>query len=413
MSSPAPREAPSPDSARAAACGASSVIPPLDWSPGSGEPPRGGSGWGRRPRPDEDRTTRRGRDPDAVGWRLEGAGAPRRGACAPGRGGSGERLDWLAQNPRETHRVAPQVGTRCRDLSTPAVAQRRPRHDPPGKDVDRPSRQAWRTRPPQPAPRGSGVEERSITQGPPARRVGSDRDRGGPLWVGGPGRAEADLTRCVLDRGPTKTARSRVAGRDRGNAVRPAGQTQAPPAPSLFDTCQILRQLATALDQVRRAEDTRVVLQDRAFRNGQRATRLAPRATLPRAGRRSLQTRRRATQRLAPASRLTEEFGPRWAERRAGWARPFFTRRREPLPCHRLRPLETCATGIETHWPGIGPSCAPRHTVTRGCVEGLTPKSRVRHRRADGAREEEARRLTMRPACLPKPGAAFTHSNLR
>ena len=211
-----------------------------------------------------------------MGWRLEGAGAPRRGACAPGRGGSGERLDWLAQNPRETHRVAPQVGPRCRNLSTPAVAQRRPRHDPPGKDVDRPSRQAWRTRPPQPAPRGSGVEERSITQGPPARRVGSDRDRGGPLWVGGPGRAEADLIRCVLDRGPTKTARSRVAGRDRGNAVRPAGQTQAPPAPSLFDTCQILRQLATALDQVRRAEDTRVVLQDRAFRNGQRATRLSP-----------------------------------------------------------------------------------------------------------------------------------------
>ena len=196
--------------------------------------------------------------------------------------------------------------------------------------------------------------------------------------MGGPGRAEADLTRCVLDRGPTKTARSRVAGRDRGNAFRPSVQTQAPQAPSLFDTCQILRQLATALDQVRRAEDTRVVLKDRAFRNGQRATQLSPRATLPRAGRRSLQTRRR-----------------------------------EPLTCHRLRPLETCATVIETHWPGIGPSCDPRHTVTRGFVEGLTTKIRVSHRRAYGAREEEDRRLKMRPACLPKPGAPFTHSNLR
>jgi hypothetical protein len=41
----------------------------------------------------------------------------RRVACACCQGVKVERLDWLAQNPRYTHRFAHHVGILCRDMS--------------------------------------------------------------------------------------------------------------------------------------------------------------------------------------------------------------------------------------------------------------------------------------------------------
>ena len=154
------------------------------------------------------------------------------------------------------------------------------------------------------------------------RIVVSDLERGRPIWVGGQGRTEADLDRFFLDLGPTKTARIRLAVMDMWKAFRNSMHTHAPQAQILFDKFHILRHLADAMDQVRRAEYKRVATKDQAFIKGQRYTLLSHRANLTLAGRRSLQ----ANKRLATAYLLKEEFGQLWAYRRAGWARQFFLR---------------------------------------------------------------------------------------
>ena len=98
---------------------------------------------------------------------------------------------------------------------------------------------------------------------------------------------------------------------DMWKAFRNSVQTHAPQAQILFDKFHILRNLAAAMDQVRRAEYTRVATKDRAFIKGH--TLLSHRANLTLAGRRSLRKLLRANKRLATAYLLTEEFGQLWA----------------------------------------------------------------------------------------------------
>lgn len=341
------------------------------------------------------------RDTDVAGWRLYRAVEQGRVACSRCQGGSVARRDGLAQNPRETHRFAQQVGPVCRDMSHKAVAQLVPLHTHTVKDLERRDRPAWLAKTPPPAPPGIGVDERSIKKGHPYRIVVSDRERGRPIWVGGQGRTEADRARFVLDRGPQKTARIRRAVRDRWKAFRTSGPAHAPPAQILFDTFHLLRHLADAMEQVRRAEYQRVALKDRAFLKGQRDTLRSPRAPLTLAGRRSLRKLLRANKRVAPADLLKAACGQRWASRRKGWARPFFTRWQEHLTWQRLRPFEKVAALIERHREGIATSCHPRNTVKLGFVEGVNHNIRVLQRRADGDRDEEYLRRKMLTAFLP------------
>jgi len=360
------------------------------------------SGCGTRYRTFYDRRTRRVRDIDAAGWRLYLAYEQRRVACARCQGVKVERLDWLAQNPRYTQRFAQQVGIVCRDMSNKAVAQLLHLHEHTVKDLDMRYMQAWLAKTPPPAPRVIGVDELSIKKGHTYRIVVSDLERGRPIWVGGTGRTAADLDRFFLALGPQKTARIRLAVMDMWKAFRNSVQSHAPQAQILFDKFPILRHLADAMDQVRRAEYTRVATKDRAFIKGQRYTLLSHRANLTLAGRRSLRKLLRANKRLATAYLLKEEFGQLWAYRREGWARQFFTRWQEQLKWQRLRSFEKFAALIERHWAGIAAYCTPRNKVKLGFVEGLNNKIRVIQRRAYGYRDEEYMRLKILTAFLPR-----------
>lgn len=360
------------------------------------------SGCGTRHRTFYDRTTRRVRDTDAAGWRISLAVEQRRVACARCQGVKVERLEWLAQTPRYTQRFAQHVGLLCRDMSNKAVAQLLHLHEHTVKDLDTQYMQDWLAKTPQPAPQVIGVDELSIKKGHTYRIVVSDLERGRPIWVGGQGRTEADLDQFFLDVGPKKTARIRLAVMDMWKAFRKSVHTHAPQAQILFDKFHVLRHLAEAMDQVRRAEYKRVAAKDRAFIKGQRDTLLSHRATLTLAGRRSLRKLLRANKRLATASLLKEEFGQLWSYRREGWARQFFTRWREQLKWQRLRPFERFAALIERHWDGIAAYCEPRNKVKLGFVEGLNNKIRVIQRRAYGYRDEEYLRLKILTAFLPK-----------
>ena len=336
-----------------------------------------------------DRTTRHVGDTNAAGWRRYLAFEQRRVAGSRCQGVTVERLEWLAQNPRDTHRFAQHVGTLCRDMSNKAVAQLLHLHEHTVKDLDTRYMQAWLAKTPQPAPQVIGVDALSIRKGHTYRIIVSDLERGRPSWIGGTGRTEADLDRFFLDLGPKKTARIRLAVMDRWQAFRNSVQAQAPQAQILFAKFHILRHLADARDQVRRAEDNRGAAKDQAFIKGQRYTRLSHRANLTLAGRRSLRKLLRANKRLATAYLLKEEFGQLWSYRREGWARQFFTRWQEPLKWQRLRPFEKFAAMIERHWDGIAAYGTPRNKVSLGFVEGLNNKIRVSQRRAYGYRDEE------------------------
>jgi len=126
-----------------------------------------------------------------------------------------ERLNGLAQNPRDTQRFAHHIGTLCRDMSNKAVAQRLHLPEHTVKDRDRRSMPAWLAKTPQLVPQVIGVDERSIKKGHTYRIVVSDLERGRPIWVGGTGRTEADLDRFFAELGPKKTARIRLAVMDR------------------------------------------------------------------------------------------------------------------------------------------------------------------------------------------------------
>lgn len=229
-----------------------------------------------------------------------------------------------------------------------------------------------------------------------------DLERGRPIWVGGKRRTEADLDRFFLDLGPTKTARIRLAVMDMWKAFRNSVQAHAPQAQILFDKFHILRHLADAMDQVRRAEYQRVATKDRAFITGQRYTLVSHRANLTLAGRRSLEKLLRANKRLATAYLLKEEFGQRGLYRREGLAYQFFTRWREQFNWPRLLPFEQFAALIERHWDGIVAYCPPRNKVKLSFVEGLNNKIRVIQRRAYGYRDEEYMRLKILTAFIPK-----------
>jgi len=171
-----------------------------------------------------------------------------------------------------------------------------------------------------------------------------------------------------------------------GQAFRNSVQAHAPQAQALFDKFDILRHLAEAMDQVRRAESKRGAAKDRAH--------------LTLAGRLSLRKLLRANTRVATASLLKEEFGQLWAYRREGVARQFFTRWHEQLTWQRFRPVEKFAALIERHGAGIAADCHPRNKVTLGFVEGLNSKIRVIQRRAYGYRDEDYLRLKILTAFL-------------
>jgi transposase len=115
------------------------------------------------------------------------------------------------------------------------------------------------------------------------------------------GRTEADLDRFFLDLGPKKAARIRLAVMDMWKAFRNSVQIHAPQAQILFDKFPVLRHLADAMAQGRRAEYKRGAAKDRAYIKGQRSTVLSHRANLTLEGRRSLRKLLRANKRLATA----------------------------------------------------------------------------------------------------------------
>jgi transposase len=313
-----------------------------------------------------------------------------------------EQLALLADNPFYTKRFAYYVGRRCRQATIKDVAEEFKLHWETIKILEKQYMRAQLARVGIPGPKAIGIDEISIRKGHTYRIVVSDLIRRRPIWFGGEDRKEASMTLFYDWLGEKKTRAIRLAVMDMWKPFRNATVARAPQAAILFDKFHIMRHLGDALDEVRKAEYSRLSGQDRSYIKGQKYTLLSRRENLTLQGRQALRKVLAANKRLNTAYLLRESFGQLWDYEREGWARRFFENWRASLKWQRLRPYEKFAEMIDRHWDGIAAYCRPENKVSLGFVEGLNNKIRVIQRRAYGLRDEEYLRLKVLTCMLPQ-----------
>ena len=312
-----------------------------------------------------------------------------------------EQLAFLADNPFYTKRFAHYVGRRCRQATIKDIAQELNLDWDTIKTLEKQYMRAQLARAGTPGPKAIGIDEISIRKGHNYRIVVSDLIRRRPIWFGGEDRKEASMMQFYDWLGEKKTRGIRLAVMDMWKPFRNATLARAPQAAILFDKFHIIRHLGDALDDVRKAEYSRLSGQDRSYIKGQKYTLLSRRENLTLKGRQALKKVLTANQRLNTAYLLRESFGQLWDYEREGWARRFFENWRASLKWQRLKPYEKFAEMIDRHWDGIAAYCKPENKVSLGFVEGLNNKIRVIQRRAYGLRDEEYLRLKVLTCMLP------------
>lgn len=316
----------------------------------------------------------------------------------------GERLDWLADNPRYTKRFACFVGRRCREPPIQEVAEELFLDGHPVKELDKQSRREQRRRAGNPAPRVLGIDELAIAKGHPYRIGVSDRGRGRPLWLGGKGRSEASLDEFSARLGPAKGGPLRRAVRDRGKAFRTSTRKEgnAPQATVLYDKFHALRPRGEAMDKVRQRAYARLSGEGRRFIQGQRSPLLSPWESRSLEGRKALRLRFRANRRLNKAYLLKESLDPLWDYGSPGGARRFLDNGRDAFRWQRWEPFPKFARRIEAPWDGIEAYCHAENQVALGFVGGITNPIRALPRRAGGFRDADYLRLKILTGMLPK-----------
>ena len=359
---------------------------------------------GTRHRSFYDQTARRIRDLDCGGRRVYLEVNVRRVSCRHCQAVKREHLDWLAENPRYTHRFAIRVGRYCRVATVKDAAEDFHLDWHTVKDLDKQYMQEQLDRAGHPGPEVIGIDEISVGPGHSYRIVVSDLLRRRPIWFGGTDRSEASMDTFYTWLGPEKSRRIRLAVMDMWKAFRTSTLKpgHAPQAQIIFDKFHVLRHLSKALDTVRKQEYARVSGTDRRFIKGQKYNLLSRWENLHQKGREALKLLLRANKRLHTAYLLKESFGQLWDYQTPGWAMNFFERWRDALRWQRLKPFEKFAWMVEDHGDGIVSYCHADNKVALGFVEGLNNKIRVIQRRAYGFQDEDYLRLKILTCTLPK-----------
>jgi transposase len=181
-----------------------------------------------------------------------------------------ERLEWLADNPRYTHRFAIRIGRYCRTATIKDVAEDNHLDWHAVKELDKQYMREQLARIGQPAPRAIGIDEISIGPGHSYRIIVSDLIRRRPIWFGGTDRSEASMDAFYTWLGPKKSGRIRLIVLDMWKAFRASAHKprHAPGALLIYDKFHVMKHLQEALDMVRKAEYARVSGSDRRFIKG-------------------------------------------------------------------------------------------------------------------------------------------------
>lgn len=313
-----------------------------------------------------------------------------------------EYLDWLADNPRYTQRFVLAVGRRCRSATVADVAEEMGLHWETVKEIDKLYMQQQLDLAGPPTPTAIGIDELSIGPGHSYRIVVSDLIRKRAIWFGGIDRSEASMDLFYDTLSLRIRHKIRLVVMDMWKAFRNSARQHVPRAKIVYDKFHIIQHLNDALDKVRKSEYKRLQGESRRYIKGQKYTLLTSKENLDRNGRASLKLLFQANRRLYKAYLLKEQFGQLWDYYAPVDAERFYERWKSSLRWQRLKPYETFARMIESHWDGIVSYCHVNNKVPLGFVEGLNNRIRVLQRRAYGFRDEDYLRLKVLTCSLPK-----------
>ena len=313
-----------------------------------------------------------------------------------------EEVEWLSRNPFYTKRFAFFVGRRCRSMTIQDVAKELKLDWHTVKELDKQYMEKQLQRTGVPAPWVIGIDEVSLRKGHTYRIVVSDLERKRPIWFGGKDRSEDSLDMFYEWLGQKKIKKVRLAVMDMWKAFEKSTRKNAPRASILYDKFHVMRDLAEAMDKIRKEEYARLKEKDRSFIKGHKYTVLSNGENLTIDGRKALKKLLEANKRLNIAYILRESFGQLWKYTSEGWARHFFENWKKSLKWQRLKPYEKFAEMIERHGDGIAAYSNPENKVSLGFVEGLNNKIRVIQRRAYGLKDEQYLRLKILTCMLPE-----------
>ena len=217
------------------------------------------------------------------------------------------------------------------------------------------------------------------------------------LWVG-KRRSEATLKRGLKALGPEVVQGLRFVCSDMWKPYLKVIAAQAGQALHVLDRFHITRHLNQAVDQVRRAESSR--LRKAGKEKAQRLKNL--RWTLLRRGSR---VRGRARQKLAAlvtsklatarAWQLKESFSHFWTYRSLVWAKAFLDYWCSWAMRSRLEPLQKVAKMLRSHEKLLLNWFRAKGEISNGVVEGLNNKIRVVTRRSYGLRTYNAMEIAL------------------
>jgi transposase len=315
-----------------------------------------------------------------------------------------ERLDWLADNPGYTARLARQVGRRCRTSPLTDVAEEYNIGWHAVKDLDKQYMNDQLRLAGPPSPTLVGIDEIAVAARHRYRIVVSDLELRRPIWFGGEDRSEASLDGFYRWLGPEKSGKIRLVVMDmwkafRNSTLKPG---HAPEARIVYDKFHVLSHLGLAMDDVRKREYARLVGADRRYVKGQKFVLLSRWENLTPQKQQALHELFRVNKRLYRAYLLKESFGGLWSYRQPYWARRFFEQWQRSLRWQRLPSFEKFAAMIERHWDGIESYCHVENKVPLGFVEGMNNRIRQLQRQAYGYRDEGYFRLKILTCMLPK-----------
>lgn len=310
-------------------------------------------------------------------------------------------MDWLSSTPGYTKRFAYYVGKRCQSSTIKEVAEELHLDWKTVKNLEK-EYMAEKLRRAGPVNASViGIDEISIKRGHNYRIIISDLENKRPIWFGGTDRSEASLDLFYGSLNSLQKDNLRLVVMDMWKAFRKSTRKNVPHAAILFDKFHILRHLNEALDKIRKQEYKKLDGKDKRFIKGKKYTLLSRRANLNTTGKKALRDLFKVNRRLNKAYILKEQFDQLWTYSREAWARKFFEKWKESLKWQRLKPYESFARLIETHWDGIASYCKPENKVPLGYVEGINNKIRVIQRRAYGLKDENYLQLKILTCTLP------------